>query len=294
MPAQHITLEGELVTSRSHDSKGSPAAGSYHQQGHIRGSTSTSISSSIYGSQASVVPLDQEMHRSSRSSGSLHAPSLQPQSSQAPTSCQPLTYNPAAPATPEAIKHREMTPPPEDGAENPLVSAVIADQVPVYDTHYQYSCSGFSGLHPSALSQQQAQVQSPHAQNFENQFAEPSTSATGPPPAYQAQAPGETFNGSPGIHIPSFPTASSYPSSYNPVIPPPGGFAQFDYNAGLRNNKPLMMDYSIHSQVYRPTEAEAAVKTKPIKPPSGKLEARARTVETGLNGLLKKLEKKIG
>lgn len=55
-----------------------------------------------------------------------------------------------------------------------------------------------------------------------------------------------------------------------------------------------MTDYSIHSQVYRPTEGEYKVKSKPAKPPAGKLEARAGQVEKGVNGLLKKLEKKIG
>jgi hypothetical protein len=56
-----------------------------------------------------------------------------------------------------------------------------------------------------------------------------------------------------------------------------------------------MTDYSIHQQVYRPTEHEAAHhKAKAAKPPKGKLEARAGQVEKGVGSLLKKLEKKIG
>jgi hypothetical protein len=56
-----------------------------------------------------------------------------------------------------------------------------------------------------------------------------------------------------------------------------------------------MNDYSIHQQVYRPTEDEAAHhKAKAMKPPRGRLEQRAGQVEKGVGSLLKKLEKKIG
>ena len=55
-----------------------------------------------------------------------------------------------------------------------------------------------------------------------------------------------------------------------------------------------MTDYSIHSQVYRPTENEANSHHKPSKPPAGKLEQKAGHIERGVTGLLKKLEKKIG
>lgn len=55
-----------------------------------------------------------------------------------------------------------------------------------------------------------------------------------------------------------------------------------------------MTDYSIHSQVYRPTETEVAVKQKPVRQPTGKLEVRADRLEKGVTGLFKKLEKKYG
>jgi hypothetical protein len=58
--------------------------------------------------------------------------------------------------------------------------------------------------------------------------------------------------------------------------------------------KPLMTDYSIHQQLYRPTEGESAIKNKPTKPPAGKLEAKAGQLEKGVSGFLKKLEKRIG
>jgi hypothetical protein len=55
-----------------------------------------------------------------------------------------------------------------------------------------------------------------------------------------------------------------------------------------------MNDYSIHQQLYRPTENESAIKHRPAKPPAGRFEAKAGQLEKGVSGLLKKLEKKIG
>jgi hypothetical protein len=78
---------------------------------------------------------------------------------------------------------------------------------------------------------------------------------------------------------------------------PPGGFAQFSYaqnSFAQSSTKPLMNDYSIHQQVYRPTEIEANMKyNKPLKKGT-RLEAGAGAVETRVSGFLKKLEKKIG
>jgi hypothetical protein len=62
----------------------------------------------------------------------------------------------------------------------------------------------------------------------------------------------------------------------------------------LSGTKPWQTDYSVHQQVYRPTENEATIKQKPAKPPRGKLEERAGHLEKGVSGFLKKLEKKIG
>ncbi|KAK2061443.1 hypothetical protein LY76DRAFT_614360 [Colletotrichum caudatum] len=52
------------------------------------------------------------------------APEQQPQQ---PASFVPMAYNPAAPAAPEAIRHREKTPPPDDGIIDPLAAAVAYD-----------------------------------------------------------------------------------------------------------------------------------------------------------------------
>lgn len=63
-----------------------------------------------------------------------------------------------------------------------------------------------------------------------------------------------------------------------------------------------MNDYSIHSQVYRPTEGEIAMRGKKAKEKQekkkdqerGKLEQKADKVEKGLGSLFKRVEKKIG
>jgi hypothetical protein len=100
----------------------------------------------------------------------------------------------------------------------------------------------------------------------------------------------------PGVYSAGFPSPMLNPGVQSPDAPP-GGFAQYNYNNSINNTKPLMNDYSIHSQVYRPTETELAHGYKPgkaLKPPAGKLEAKAGQVEKGVNSFLRKLEKKIG
>jgi hypothetical protein len=48
-------------------------------------------------------------------------------STTSPASFAPMAYNPAAPAAPEQIRHREKTPPPEDGEVNPLHARLAQD-----------------------------------------------------------------------------------------------------------------------------------------------------------------------
>jgi hypothetical protein len=253
----------------------------------------------------------------------------------------PMAYNPAAPAAPEAIKHREKTPPPEDGAANPLAAAATSDQGQNFTPAYLQR--GFSGP-PGQIGQppqtsyftgppapppqqppsQQQQAVSPFAQHFQHSFAAPPTAATiaspyaqppppasasaPPPPAYQQQTPAHipvtqyanypgsphSSNTTPGIYSPGVSSPLTSPGTYTPGAPP-GGFSHFQYNSTISNTQPLMTDYSIHQQVYRPTEDEAAHhRGKAAKPPKGKLEARAGQLEKGVGSLLKKLEKKIG
>jgi len=92
------------------------------------------------------------------------------------------------------------------------------------------------------------------------------------------------------------------PGIYSPaagaISSPPGGYSTYAYGHRQSGSgtgaPPLMNDYSIHQQVYRPTEGEAAIKNRPAKEPRGKLEERAGKLEKGVGGFLKKLEKKYG
>ena len=269
--------------------------------------------------------------------------SATPQSQEA-SNFVPLAYNPAAPAAPETIQHREKTPPSEDGAANPLVAAATADHGQTYGVPFQ-NPGGFSGPPSQPLRQQSyfpgpptdqavasppsqvpsaPTVQSPYAGHFQHSFAPPPTAPTSNsspyasvpvnsppgPPAYtphQQQAhipvtqyanypdspgipPGMT---TPGIGSPGFQS----PGIYSPAAPP-GGFAQYNYapnSTAMSGTKPLMSDYSIHQQVYRPTENEVNMKhNKPMKPPRGRLEAGAGSVESRVTGFLKRIEKKVG
>ncbi|KAG9243754.1 hypothetical protein BJ878DRAFT_480801 [Calycina marina] len=256
-----------------------------------------------------------------------------------PVAFVPIAYNPAAPAAPEAIKHREKTPPPADGATNPLVAATAQDHGQTYGGGFQQRFGGFSGRPtsqtqasyfpsqsaplgppgiPPPVQAQTQQVQSPHAQHFQNSFSPPPTAPINTvqsPPAYKADPSPQFANypGSPGlsspmtspaIYSPGFaPSHQPTPGAYNPAAsPPPGGFAQYSYgasNTSLSNTPAMQTQYSVHQQVYRPTEAEAGTKhhekPKPAgKAPSGKFEQRAGQLEKGMTGLFRKLEKKIG
>jgi hypothetical protein len=108
----------------------------------------------------------------------------------------------------------------------------------------------------------------------------------------QATYPGAPPGYSSPIHSPGF----SPPGQYGHVPPPPApatgsGYSSYQYASAQA--PPSANDYNIHHQIYRPTEDEAAVKHKPMKPPSGKLEDGAQKLEKGVTSFLKKLEKKI-
>lgn len=88
------------------------------------------------------------------------------------TNFTPMAYNPAAPAAPEPIKHREETPPPEDAADGTgLVAAAVADET----QHYlpgQATTGNFS--HPQAYA-------NPHLAQYGYSSPPPSAGLPGPP-----------------------------------------------------------------------------------------------------------------
>ncbi|KAL4926620.1 uncharacterized protein BDV17DRAFT_269173 [Aspergillus undulatus] len=141
----------------------------------------------------------------------------------------PLPYNPAAPAAPEPIKHREKTPPPPDAADgNGLAAAVAADNGVPYTDPTQVSGAGYAAPPPPPG---QAQVQAPAGlYAIPGGYASPPPSAGLPRPGSfppqsqaQAQAPIQSPPASVSSYLPqsqasvqSPPAAPSYPPTYLP------------------------------------------------------------------------------
>lgn len=300
-----------------------------------------------------------------------------PQQQQQPAaSFAPIPYNPAAPAAPEQIQHREKTPPPvEEDGYDPLAAAVARDHgaalpgppppptqagtapfspgfppagpgtasapppnngigiglaSPGYPPstqfgHLQRSSTmpvsglvspglaspglGSPGLVSPGLPTTPGLV-SPYGANF------PGSPGFAPPPHHhhhhhpmshphpqQVQTPGLPPGGYQHPHQPTPPAVQS------PGLPPPppGGYApQFNYGANqLPPGGGGIGDYTVHQQVYRPTEAEVAAskygaESKYTRPASGeggkpsKLGQNAERLEKGVTGMLKRFEKKFG
>ena len=273
--------------------------------------------------------------------------SVSARSDDPPVNFVPIAYNPAAPAAPEPIAHREKTPPPADAAEGTgLAAAAITDHAPGYHIPQAQQYTGFpTGGHygspppppppgtyaappapqplhhnPSISSNDSSQrfsTTSSFAISPPNTTNAPGRSASipqsfAPPPQHlnphlygaasppAVQTPGSQIYGSPPFgqqaHQPSthvHPQYADYLSSRPP--PPVGGYSQYSYD-----QQPQMQSsqnqYDIHSQVYRPTEIEAAhpqTKSSSGGQKSGKLESRLDHAEKGVNRFLKRLEKKL-
>ncbi|KAJ5174995.1 uncharacterized protein N7482_000872 [Penicillium canariense] len=246
----------------------------------------------------------------------------------------PLPYNPAAPAAPEPIKHREKTPPPEDGTQGTgLAAAVAADQgIPYTPPHQMGGTPGLSSFAPPPTSTQGIPYPGAPA-TAETGYASPPPSAglshTNSFPSHQPnQTPGglpsypQSFHtgqlgpGTPGSAQMSFapppqdPNAHLYAQQvYGTSQSPPhqiehaapiGGYSNYSY-AQPQAQQPASSEYDIHSQLYRPTEAEAGGHgqknaQKAMKAPGQrprKLEDNVMKLESGMNRFLKKLEKKL-
>ncbi|KAI1018655.1 hypothetical protein LB503_005934 [Fusarium chuoi] len=245
--------------------------------------------------------------------GSANAPSFAPPPnvpapppappSEAPASFAPMAYNPAAPAAPETIQHREKTPPPDEDPLNPLAVAVAYDYhkqpfTPGMPPPSQFPPGGVTspglpppqfGQHPGlqrAATMPAQALGSPYGATFPG-----SPGFVSPPPPPQTQPPAQTQ-----------PHSQPTPPASNPGLPPPppGGFTQYNYTH-QEQQAPTQpgAEYSIHQQVYRPTQTELANSeiysfAPKTKEPRGKLEENAGRLERGVTGMLKKFEKKFG
>ncbi|RYO88496.1 hypothetical protein DL764_008722 [Monosporascus ibericus] len=140
-------------------------------------------------------------------------------------------------------------------------------------------------------------VQSPYAANFPGSpgFAPPPP--PGPPPPQQQQQL------QPQQQPQQQQTQSPPPPLQSPgLVPPPGGFAQFSYTPANPNPNPAAgSDYSIHQQVYRPTEVEASnsryddakLRAGSSDGKPSRLDQNAKKLEKGVTGMLKRFEKKF-
>ncbi|KHN97705.1 uncharacterized protein MAM_04720 [Metarhizium album ARSEF 1941] len=212
-----------------------------------------------------------------------------------PGSFAPMAYNPAAPAAPEAIRHREKTPPPDEDPLNPLAVAVAHDYqkqpfTPAFPPQSLFTLAMTSpGLPPNIT----------NSSSLPPQFSGPPRQLSIPTattiPANSASA----FSGLPGS--PGFvPPPLSQPATQVPghsSVAPPGGFSNYTYShqSSVRQDS---KDYSIHQQLYQPTQVEFGVNNshqyQTKTEPRGRLEESAGRLERGVSGMLKKFEKKFG
>ncbi|EED16305.1 conserved hypothetical protein [Talaromyces stipitatus ATCC 10500] len=240
----------------------------------------------------------------------------QPPAKAETTDYTPLAYNPAAPAAPEPIKHREKTPPPEDAGEGTgLVAAAVADETQHYPpaqglsnfshpqayTNLTLARYGYSSPPPSAGLSMSQGITGP-----------PSYSATtlaGPPPT---QAGGMTFAPppqNPNAHLFSQNSFDSQPhhaphpqyadylqqshngnNNHSPSTPEDervilnGGYSNYSYAQPVQHQYgQLNTEYDIHNQIYIPTEAELkGSKHGKAGSQSSKSSSRGTKIEAGL------------
>lgn len=283
----------------------------------------------------------------------------------------PVAYNPAAPAAPEPIAHREKTPPPEEGVNATPFGPGSVQPAGQYATR------------PAAVQQSSYHAGTPQQSYFPGPPQRNASGSFPPPPSNGAQAsprPSSSFPSSPpGMTPPqaqhqsfgppysqatfqpitqfaSYPQQAAYVTSpglagHTPVqsagFPGPPGFQsayiqQSVYSPGIPQHTPLQSPgfaqhtpmqspgmtlppppsgppagsiggysnytytqqtqpgtqsdaYTMHTQLYRPTEAEAAHgqggSSHPTPP--DKFNTRISRVEKGVGRFLKRLDQKI-
>lgn len=248
-----------------------------------------------------------------------------------PAAYTPIAYNPAAPAAPEKIAHREKTPPPPEYAGGTGLSAA--------EYAHQMHSPHPGSVPPPPVSQLGHVSSSPYTGTPVSSYGSspPPTSAVSPP-TQSSPTPGSMHSyvpapNDPNAHLysnkpldspttqilggsyvghPSHPLQHIQPQYADYLAsrpqPPPAGFSDYNYtqqqpgHGGSHHHHhqggSSTGDASVHNQLYKPTEDEHY---KPGKVPTagpgqqaGKWEAKAEKAEKGLNRLLRKAEKKFG
>jgi hypothetical protein len=237
----------------------------------------------------------------------------------------PMAYNPAAPAAPEALRHREKTPPPpQDPSTDPRVMAVAYEQ---NQGQQPFSPAPFSPYFPHHQQQQQPLASPgfapPGAAQHQQPLASPGFAPPPPPPPGQQQplaSPG--FAPPPGGHA-QFQRTNTLPVPGSPGFFPGAGTPQQpmqSMHAGMTSPPQAQqaaaaaaaaatptpgtvpppppqqqaqsppqqghVDYGMHHQVYVPDTPGSS--SSSIK------KENAGRLERGMSGMLKKFEKKFG
>ncbi|KAF1349977.1 hypothetical protein BDV97DRAFT_352904 [Delphinella strobiligena] len=267
---------------------------------------------------------------------------LQPRATVAP-------YNPAAPAAPEPIAHREKTPPPEDAATGTGLTAVsMQGQAPQFATasplahhpSYQPTSQQHSFPGPPPTSSLSASSTPYQTSGYETSFSPPPTAPLSPSPGQTSfhghtHQPQTQYAGYPHQRASSYsavqtpgmpptpsapppygqvtplqsPTMPQHPSLQSPGLPPPpafpsGGYSNYTHCQPSQHPQAQSEPYQVHSQVYKPTEVEAAHghghghghghSHRPAQPfKAGLFEDRVGKLEKGVGRFLKKLDQKI-
>lgn len=235
-----------------------------------------------------------------------------------PANFVPMAYNPAAPAAPEQVRHREKTPPPDEDPLNPLAVAVAYDYqgqpfTPAFPPPHGQFVPGVTspGMPPQGYGQhpgmQRAATMPVHAglasPGLRSPYGSGMPGTPGlpppPPPPQQSQSQPQV----PQTHSHSQTPSQSHltpPVASPGLAPPPGGYSNYSYSPQPQQQlqqQPGYQEYSLHQQGYQPTEAEATAGNPYFQPggkPSGKMEENAGRLERGVTGMLKKFEKKFG
>ena len=182
-------------------------------------------------------------------------------------------------------------PPPQQKAVSP-----VNPYIPQPDrSHSAVSHPPGSGPIPSVNQPHTRPPQDPNAHLY----------GQGPPPLMSptVQILGDSYIAPPPQPLQHLqPQYPDYLASHTPPQQPPGGYSDYNYDQSTSGHHHHHHNngHSIHSQVYRPTEAEtqghSGRKPSTAGPGQqpGRLEQGAERVEKGVNRFLRKLEKRMG
>ncbi|KAF1816861.1 hypothetical protein P152DRAFT_477948 [Eremomyces bilateralis CBS 781.70] len=259
------------------------------------------------------------------------SPATTPAVDSATPNYTPMAYNPAAPAAPEPIAHREKTPPPPDAETGTgLVAAAITEHgAGPAPQPGGYPQQPYIPGPPSAIGVQRTNTAGSFGTPTPPQPTPPTSLSFAPPPQQPVVDPNAHLYASQPTSPPAQPQPpasqyANYTPAPAPAPPTPAGYAPQQppqpFSPGYipqqqqPQQQPTAPGYAtqpgmVHQQLYRPTEADMAgdghsgyaqlAAGQPAKPgpgqpaATGRLEQGFGRVEKGVGRFLKKLDKKM-